>query len=153
MALAGAGVAAGGIMAHTTTQDPDRAAPAKTGLVVGEPGKHSFAIRGNAADLVPGRRNILNVRVSNPSNWPIVLRTIIVEADNANARCRAEENLRVGGYHHRRPWAERFIVPANGKLTVPVHIRLIDAPRRNQNACKNAEFSLHYSGTAGRMRK
>lgn len=150
-ATAAVGLAAGVIMTHT--QDPGGAEPAPSGVVVGGPEHQSFSIHGDVAGLVPGRRSVLEVTVTNPSSRPIRLFTVTVDADNAGGGCRAGRNLRIGGYHHRRPWTHPVVVPAHGRAIVPLRIRLIDAPHRNQDACQDAAFALHYSGTAGLLHR
>lgn len=149
VAAAAVGLAAGGILA--VVHHPDQPTAESSGVVIGELGRPSFRIGGDVTDLVPGRTSTLRVEVSNPHSWPIRILTITVEAEKATTACHAARHLRMGSYDYRRPQARMVIVPAGGTTVVPLPIWLPNAPDRNQDACKNATFTLHYTGTAGRF--
>jgi hypothetical protein len=110
--------------------------------------KGSFTIRGHVTGLTPGKRVVLNVRVSNPNPWRIRLHTLTVTAGNASPGCLARHNLSLGSYDFRRPSARRYVIPSKSSSIVSLPIRLVNAHRRNQDKCRNATFPLHYTGDA-----
>jgi hypothetical protein len=128
------------------------AASSPVGSPVKEPAKdgggHTFTMAGGVTGLVPGRWAILPVLVGNPNSQSIKVLTIAVTARNASAACPAATNLAVVGYDSTRPGATVHIVPGRGTATVPLQIQLVEAPNRNQNACKGVSFALSYTGTA-----
>jgi hypothetical protein len=112
------------------------------------PLQKSFTMRGRISALAPGEHRILKVRVANPNDWQLRLKTLGVVAGNAAPGCSAESNLHVGSYDARRPNALTYIVPRRGVAVVPLHIKLRDAAKRNQDSCKNVVFPMRYFGTA-----
>jgi hypothetical protein len=117
-------------------------APAK------DDGPHMFTMTGAAGGLTPGRWVTLPVLIGNPNSQSIKVLTIVVTPKNASAACPAASNLAVVGYDSTKPAATVHIVPGRGTLTVPLSVQLLNAPDRNQNACKGVTFALSYAGTA-----
>ncbi len=111
-----------------------------------------LTLRGKGAHLVPGRPTELKVHVSNVSPWSIRVLSISVTADDASPGCRVGRNLSVSSYLAARPHAHTYVVPSKHSTVVPLRILLVNAPRRNQDACKGVVFPLSYSGTAVRQR-
>jgi hypothetical protein len=109
---------------------------------------HDFTMTGGVTGLLPGRSATLPVLVSNPNSQSIKVLTISVTTSDASKTCLATSNLVVTGYDSSKPGAASYVVPARGTATVPLPVQLVDAPGRNQNACKGVTFPLSYAGTA-----
>jgi len=122
--------------------------PAASSKPVKDDPPHAFTMSGAVTGLVPGRTVTLPVLVSSPNSQSIKILTITVAAGNASPACPAAGNLSVPDYDSGRSGAASYVVPARGSATVPLSIQLVDAPSRNQNACKRVTFPLSYSGTA-----
>jgi hypothetical protein len=114
-------------------------------------GSVSFTVRGRVAGLVPGKQAALRLRVSNPHAWRIRVLTVSVTIEDASAKCRAARNIAVRGYNARRMHAKRYIVAGHGTADMSLPIKVVNAPHRNQDACKHAVFPLRYAGTAARF--
>lgn len=97
----------------------------------------SFAIKGDARGLYPGRRARFAVTVSNRNGFAIRVTSIRVRVGNAAGCARTNlvvgnfrGTLRVGAKRKRRVW-------------LPIAMR-----RSAPNACIGARFKLTYSGRA-----
>jgi hypothetical protein len=108
----------------------------------------AFTMAGQVSQLVPGRWTTLPVLLTNPNSQSIKVLTINATAKDASAGCPAAGNLAVLGYDAAAAGATVYIVPGRGSAVVPLPIQLVNAPNRNQNACKGVSFGLSYSGTA-----
>jgi hypothetical protein len=109
---------------------------------------HAFTMSGGVRGLVPGRWMTLPVLVTNPNSQPMKVLTIRVTAKDASRACPATGNLAVLGYDATARGATVHIVPGGGRAVVPLSIELVNAPNRNQNACKGVSFALSYVGSA-----
>lgn len=109
---------------------------------------HGFTVSGAVSGLVPGRQVVLPVVIANPNGTAIKLNTLSAAAQDASAGCTAAADLQISSYDSAAPGAPVYTVPAAGSLTVNLTISLVDAPARNQQACKGATFPLSYSATA-----
>jgi hypothetical protein len=151
-AAAALGVTGGWLAAVVSGSSEDPAMGQGAGVTITRtsiaPLDSSFTMRGKLSGLAPGDHRILNVRVTNPNDWRIKLKTVGVVASNAAPGCSAKFNLHVGSYDASRANALTYIVPRRGIVVVPIRIKLRDAARRNQDLCKHVAFPLRYFGTA-----
>jgi hypothetical protein len=94
--------------------------------------------------LLIGSKRLLHVSIANPNSAAITVVGVKVTTGTPNkAGCRAEW-LRVGIYSG----LPKLTVAAHGRASLALPIELVDLPTTNQNACQNAQFPLHLSGTA-----
>lgn len=155
-AAAALGVTGGWLAAVASGSGPDPVVGQGAGVTITRtsiaPLERSFTMRGNISGLAPGEHRVLKVRVANPNDWRIKLKTLGVVATNAALSCSAKFNLHVGSYDASRPNARTYVAPRRGVVVVPLRITLRDAARHNQEACKNVGFPLRYFGTARALR-
>jgi hypothetical protein len=148
------GISLGGALAHRHNSAPVSADGAVSlGSVVPAANSkpvdpHTFTMSGGVTGLTPGRGVTLPVKVSNPNIQAIKVLTITATAADASKTCRAAGNVTLSTYDSTTPGAAQYIVPGNGSLTVPLTVQLVDAPARNQNACRGVTFPLSYVGSA-----
>jgi hypothetical protein len=151
------GVSMGAALAHRHNATPvvNAEGPVSLGAVVpaasSKPVKddpRAFTMSGAVTGLVPGRPLTLPVTVNNPNSQSIRILTISAIAGNASLACPANGNIAVSTYDSSVSGAPAYIVPARGTATVPLSVRFVDAPTRNQNACKGVTFPLSYVGSA-----
>ncbi|MBS4011442.1 MAG: hypothetical protein KGZ72_11885 [Roseovarius sp.] len=113
----------------------------------------TFGVTGSVTGLYPGRTMPVDLELSNPHNQDIFVRsvTITVEADTSSEQCDGPENLTV-----TRDLQGPVQVPARStkklsELSVPqsswpeLTMPNLD---ENQDACKDTQFALTYTGTA-----
>lgn len=103
-------------------------------------GGERFAISGSVAQLYPGARIPLTLRVRNPNDRRIRVTSLTVEVEDASQTCNAS-NLHVSRYR----WP--FRVRSGDTRTIELWATLSDAAPR---ACRGARFPLTYSGQAVR---
>lgn len=114
----------------------------------------AFAISGDLSGLLyPGApARPVAVKLTNPSGEPIYVTSLQMTVTNSSsAGCDPSTNLAVT----QAPISQDtfVLVPANGSVTLPAQgvaaptIRLINLPV-NQDACKDATFTLSYNGSA-----
>ncbi len=113
--------------------------------------RKSFVISGDAAQLLsPGASVPLDLTLANPYNFAIRVLDVSVAATGPSA-CPAGDNLTTSALSFSGP----VVIPAHSSRTlsalgVPpaqrpqVLLRNLDT---NQDSCKNAKFTLTYSGT------
>ena len=106
--------------------------------------------------LVPGSGATLPLTVTNPYDFPLRVWSlrVTVLAATSQPGCDGVANLQVtqsnaasGVFRSPSPRSVRVTLPAQG-ATAPV-VTMRDLPT-NQDACKNATFTLSYSGTGTR---
>lgn len=102
--------------------------------------------------LYPGAPPLaLPLTVQNPNPAPIVITGLRVSVGADPAGCASADNLALG-QSNASPSAP-LEVPADGSVRLPAHgvlpptIQLRDLPI-NQDACKNAQFPLEFTGSA-----
>jgi hypothetical protein len=116
-------------------------------------GHRVFVISGNVDGLYPGAQATLALRVHNPLDRSISVRTITIVADNANSGCAASKLAAGAG---PTPLNSVYTITLSPPLVIPkgqtvngpqVPITLL---KTAPDACQNATFLLHYGGTAVR---
>ncbi len=114
----------------------------------------SFSISGNLVGLLyPGAAaRPVAVKLTNPSSDPIYVTGLQMTVTGSSAAgCAPGTNLAITQAEVSE--SSYVLVPGNGSVTLPAQgvpapaIRLINLPV-NQDACKNATFSISYSGSA-----
>lgn len=113
----------------------------------------TFGIKGSVTGLYPGRTMPVDLELSNPHNQEIIVQsvTITVGTDTSSEQCDGPENLTV-----TRDLQGPVRVPARSTkklsdLSVPQSSwPQLTMPNldENQDACKNTQFALTYTGTA-----
>jgi hypothetical protein len=96
----------------------------------------SFEIAGNVAGLYPGVTESLELTVTNPQGFAIVVTSIATTVQNASVSCTAS-HLKVTAF------AGQLSVPALGSTTTAVLAKLASG---TPNSCIGAAFPLVYSG-------
>ena len=116
-------------------------------------GHRVFVISGSVGGLYPGAGPTLPLRLHNPLDRPISVRTITIVADNANSGCSAS-NLAAGA--GLTPLNSVYTITLSPPLVIPrektgdgpqVPITLL---KTAPDACQNTTFLLRYGGTATR---
>lgn len=122
-------------------------------------GSLPFTISGDLAGLLlPGRTLPLDLTVTNPNDTSIQLTNLWVSIDHVDAGhpgCTVDPNYAV--LQFTGPYA-RLVVPANGSATLQSllgptsqgqwpQVRMIET-HTNQDACKGAQLTLTYGGSA-----
>ncbi|HKT03673.1 MAG TPA: hypothetical protein VJT31_29450 [Rugosimonospora sp.] len=116
---------------------------------------HPFTIASSTvAGITPGRQLTFPVTVTNPASQDVRLLTLSTRVTllasppaPAGAPACDASKLTVAPYDYRDRGARPYVIPARGKATVPLTIKLADTTT-NQNGCKGRKFTLTYSGTA-----
>jgi hypothetical protein len=114
----------------------------------------SFSMSGNLVGLLHpgGPARPVAVKLTNPNSDAIYVTSLqVTVTGTSTAACAASTNLAVT----QSPLSQDsyVLVPGNGSVTLPAQgvaaptIRMLNLPV-NQNACKNATFTLGYSGSA-----
>lgn len=114
----------------------------------------SFSISsGPIGPLYPGAAPLtIPITLTNPNSAPIRVSRISVTITGSPPGCDGATNLSL--VQSNASSAAEVVVPAGGSVTLPAQgvapptIALIDLPL-NQDACRNGEFSLQFSGSAG----
>lgn len=103
----------------------------------------TFTITGTVDGLYPGGSRTLELVVTNPAPFAVVVGELSVDVDDAGPDC-LESQLTVP------PLVEPVTVPASGTATVRLPATLGEtAP----DACQGATFPLTYQGTASRQQQ
>jgi hypothetical protein len=110
-----------------------------------------FTITGNASGLLhPAEWVPLALTIVNQKNFTIYITSLQVSVGD-NPSCPAASNIQVQQSDIDSTLAKRVAVPANSSVLVPAARRPLIRLRNlstNQDACKNKQFHLTYSGTA-----
>lgn len=137
-----AGDAAHGSKASVKVQSPAKS-DEQTVLVSSKPKDDgstpkSFLISGNVGGLSPGVAGSLYLRITNPNNSDISVRSLGVQVARASANCPASA-VRVGGF------TGPVFVPGRGTAQIVLPITLAaSAP----DSCQAARWPLAYDGRA-----
>jgi hypothetical protein len=110
-------------------------------------GHAPFAAVGHIDQLRPGAISTLEVVVTNPDRVAYRILDLSVKAADASPGCRASTNLVLGSYRSTKPGARTYVVPAKGRITVPLSVMMLDTAA-SQDACKSVTFPLTFSGSA-----
>ena len=102
--------------------------------------------------LYPGAAPVaVPVLIANPKPVPIYVTSLEVEVTSSPAGCDSAMNLALSGSSASS--SAPLMIPARGSVSLPAPgvsapaIRLLDLPI-NQDACKNAQFTLAFHGSA-----
>jgi hypothetical protein len=112
----------------------------------------AFSISGNAIGLLyPGVWRPIAITILNPNNFPIYITSLTAGAPASSpANCQPSSNIDF----QQSPLSSvhTFPVAANSTASLPVadrpQVQLKNLPTTNQDSCKDASFTLTYSGTA-----
>ena len=117
----------------------------------------AFTISGSLSGPARSRkRRALPLTVTNPYDFPLRVTglTVTVLAGSSQPGCDGPANLQVT-QSNTAGGSVSIVVPALGSVTLPAQgatapvVTMLDLPT-NQDACKNATFTLSYSGTGTR---
>ncbi len=137
----GALCAAGGVTYAAAQNKPNSSGPDKSFQIASDP----------VTGLYPGRTVPLRLRITNPFNFDIYVTELGVRVKSVSRpACVPSQNTAITPYS---PAAYPIRVPARTTLTLPSpattgpKFTLLDTTF-NQNACRNATFTLTYDGEA-----
>jgi hypothetical protein len=111
-----------------------------------KPGHPHFAARGSVTGLAPGRPATLEVVITNEDSVGYRILQLDATAKDANAHCPAA-NLLIEPYSSTTQGAVTHVVAGRSTTTIPLTVTL-RYTSTNQDACKNVQFPLTYSGVA-----
>jgi hypothetical protein len=118
----------------------------------------SFQVTGNlGTQLAPGRKAPLNLSLTNPHNFDLQVTNLAVALEESTSKpgCSGTQNFAVT----QIPAARYPIMLPGGQTRTLGQLGVADGHKPqvemlnqawNQDACKNAAISLHYSGSAGK---
>jgi len=98
---------------------------------------------GDAAESIP-------LMLSNPNSEPLYVTELDVTVSRSPASCEAAENLAI--QQSSASSATPVVVPADGSVTLPAQgvtaptVQMLELPV-DQDGCKGATFTFHYSGS------
>jgi len=97
-----------------------------------------FSITGDVGDLYPGARVPLNVRIANPNNSSLTVRSIAVEVEDSNVGGCGKEWIRPG-----RDVRISALVPSRSTAQLSFPVRMLgNAPV----VCEGAAWTLNFTG-------
>jgi hypothetical protein len=102
-------------------------------------GKH-FAIAGSVGGLYPGADGALELQITNPNPFAIVVHSVSVQVRDATAGCSARE-LTIPGFRGA------VNVPAHGKTPIVLPVTMDHSAA---DSCQGARFPLTYNATASK---
>jgi hypothetical protein len=143
-----------GTFTFTVTGDSGATRSATAQLVV--TANTPFTIAGDLPDkFYPGTSVALNLSLTNPQSFDLKVSSLTVSVANStsSAGCTGSQNFSVTQFSGSYPLT---LHPGNTSLSSLVsdnskwpHVRMLDLPS-NQDACKNATFTLNYTGAASK---
>jgi len=111
-----------------------------------------FTISGDVSDLQLGMTSPIELTLSNPNSVAIYVTrlTVSVSANSSHAGC---DSSNVEVTQSNASSTDSITIPPNGNVTLTSaprapQITFLNLPDVNQNACRNASFTLTYTGSA-----
>jgi len=151
-----AGVAATRATSSATGIGKGGTPPGHGGTAPGQEAKQ-FTVSGNLPHaLSPGRSATLNLTLTNPNNWDLLVDSFSVQVSSTGAAgCSPTTNfqatqLHSSAYPLRLPPGSHTLTQLGVSDAHKPKVAMLDLPTVNQNACKNTTVGLTYSGTAAK---